>query len=201
MDLYMDAEFIGNIINRLIFTITLVVVVSFFRDEGKWTVKKVKEYFKYYTVLSNVLCAIAAYCMVVKPKADWAWLLKYIATVGITVTMLTVFLYLAPTMKNLWVLLKGRDLFMHLITPVLAIVSFLVFERREMDYTTIPFGVLPVVVYGVVYLYMIRFVPKEYRWDDFYGFNRKGLWPLSFALMLIATYLICIGFYMIMKHV
>ena len=190
---------VSNIINRLIFTITVAIVITLFRDNGKWSLSKAKEAFRYYTVQSNILCAISAYWMVLKPRAEWAWVLKYVGTVAVTVTMLTVFLYLAPSVYNLGALLKGRDLFMHLITPVLALVSFLGFERKEMSFAVIPFGVLPVIAYGVVYLYKIRFADRKKRWEDFYGFNRKGLWPISFLLMIAATYLICVGFYFIMK--
>ena len=36
------------------------------------------------------------------------------------------------------------------------------------------------------YLYINRvlFAPEGRRWEDFYGFNKGGKWPLSLAAML-----------------
>ena len=99
-----------------------------------------------------------------------------------SVTMLTVFLYLAPVIGKDWydVLLKRpSDLFMHLLTPVMALVSFCVCERRGMTFPQCLLGVLPVVLYGPLYLYKILYAPEEKRWDDFYGFNRNGKWKIA----------------------
>ena len=54
-------------------------------------------------------------------------------------------------------------------------------------------GLLPVALYGPLYLYKILFAPPEKRWEDFYGFNKTGKWPVSFAAMLAGTFLICMG--------
>ena len=86
-----------------------------------------------------------------------------------------------------------RHLFMHLITPLLALISFCVFEKRGMSFKIALLGMLPVVFYGPWYLYKIRFASEGKRWDDFYGFNKGGKWPVSFTMMAIGTFLICIG--------
>ena len=44
---------------------------------------------------------------------------------------------------------------------------------------------LPVVLYGPLYLYKIVYAPPQERWDDFYGFNKGGKWPIAFAAMLL----------------
>ena len=62
-----------------------------------------------------------------------------------------------------------------------------------MDFRTALLGLLPVMVYGPWYLYKIQFAPENKRWDDFYGFNKGGKWPISFAMMLVGTFLICMG--------
>jgi hypothetical protein len=36
-------------------------------------------------------------------------------------------------------------------------------------------------------------MPEGKRWDDFYGFNKNGKWPVMFAVMLTGTFLICLG--------
>ena len=55
-------------------------------------------------------------------------------------------------------------------------------------------GVLPVAVYGTLYLCKVVFAPEEKRWPDFYGFNAGGHWKISFSAMLIAAVLINLVF-------
>lgn len=186
-------------LNILIALITLIIVVSFFRKEGQWVPERGKFALRFFTTLSNILCAAACLLTALAINAggipEWIWMLKYIGTAAVTVTMLTVLFFLAPTFGKgaLKVLLSGTDLFMHLITPLLALVSFCVFERRGMAFCQSLWGMLPVVLYGPVYLYKILFALPEKRWDDFYGFNKQGKWPVAFAGMVIGTFLICMG--------
>ena len=186
-------------LNILIALITLIIVVSFFRKEGQWVPERGKFALRFFTTLSNMLCAAACLLTALAINAggipEWIWMLKYIGTAAVTVTMLTVLFFLAPTFGKgaLKVLLSGTDLFMHLITPLLALVSFCVFEKRGMTFCQSLWGMLPVVLYGPVYLYKILFALPEKRWDDFYGFNKQGKWPIAFAGMVLGTFLICMG--------
>ena len=52
---------------------------------------------------------------------------------------------------------------------------------------------VPVVLYGPFYLYKILYAPEKKRWDDFYGFNKQGKWPVAFAAMVAGTFAICMG--------
>lgn len=186
-------------LNILIALITLIIVVSFFRKEGQWVPERGKFALRFFTTLSNILCAAACLLTALAINAggipEWIWMLKYIGTAAVTVTMLTVLFFLAPSFGKgaLKVLLSGTDLFMHLITPLLALVSFCVFEKRGMTFCQSLWGMLPVVLYGPVYLYKILFALPEKRWDDFYGFNKQGKWPVAFTGMVIGTFLICMG--------
>ena len=186
-------------LNILIALITLIIVVSFFRKEGQWVPERGKFALRFFTTLSNMLCAAASLLTALAINAggipEWIWMLKYIGTAAVTVTMLTVLFFLAPSFGKgaLKVLLSGTDLFMHLITPLLALVSFCVFEKRGMTFCQSLWGMLPVVLYGPVYLYKILFALPEKRWDDFYGFNKQGKWPIAFAGMVLGTFLICMG--------
>ena len=188
---------VSVILNGAIFAVTFVLVLRFFRQDGKWTAEKGKRIFRYFTCQSNILCATAALLTCVfslngiPPR--WVWFLKYLGTAAVTVTMMTVFLYLAPALGGLGKLLAGSDLFFHLLTPVMALVSFCAFEKRGMDFATALAGMLPVVLYGILYLYKTVFAPEDKRWDDFYGFNKNGKWPVSMLAMAIATFLICMG--------
>ena len=183
------------IINAVIFLVTVFIVVFVcFRRDHHWELQKGRSALRFFTVQSNILCASASLLVCLFPQNQAVWLLKYIGTAAVTVTMLTVFLFLAPGIGKGWtVLLKGSDFFMHLVTPLLALISFCVFEKRGMNFGTALLGLLPVLIYGPWYLYRIRFAPEGKRWDDFYGFNKGGRWPISFAMMLVGTFLICMG--------
>ena len=188
-------------LNLMIFCVTAVIVIRLSRGEdGKWAPKRLKTAFRFYTCQSNVLCAVSALVTAAAlifggSIPEWVRILKYIGTASVTVTMLTVFLYLAPSVGKDWyeVLLKGRDLFLHLLTPLAALISFCVFEKRGMSFAQSLWGLLPVACYGPLYLYKILYAPEEKRWEDFYGFNKTGKWPAAYAAMLAGAFLICMG--------
>ena len=182
---------ISTILNVLIFAITAILVLRIIRKDGKWDIQRAKGAFRFFTVQSNVFCAAAALCLALFPSARWAWLLKYVGTAAVLVTLLTVFLFLAPSMGSLLPLLKGNDFFMHLTTPLMAVVSFSFFEKKGMGFGAALLGMLPVVVYGLWYLYKIIYAPADKRWDDFYGFNKGGKWPVTFTSMMLGGFAVC----------
>ena len=118
-------------------------------------------------------------------------MLKYMGTVSVTVTLMTVLLFLGPTMGGYKELMAGANLYLHLIGPILAIISFCFCEKGNMDIPTALWGLVPVMAYGLLYLYKVIYAPPEKRWEDFYGFNRGGKWPVSYAAMITATVIIC----------
>lgn len=169
-----------------------------------WDVKRTDPWtrlFRYFTVLSNILSAIASLIVIICTLTGglpfWALLIKYIGTAAVTVTMLTVFLFLGPSSHDWKGLLTKAELFLHLICPLFAIVSFLVFEKTAMPLWTIAVGAAPVPLYGVLYLNKVIFLPEERRWEDFYGFNRNGKWSVSFGLMALAGALIALALWAI----
>ncbi|MBR2822901.1 MAG: hypothetical protein IKE24_04370 [Clostridia bacterium] len=182
-------------LNMVIFVLTAVLMIRIFRKDGKWDLTRGRFAMRFFTVQSNLFCALSALMMCLFPESGWAWILKYMGTAAVTVTMLTVFLFLAPSIGKggLRQLLKGSDLFMHLITPLMALVSFCIFEKRGMSFAAALAGMVPVVLYGPRYLYKIKFAPEDKRWDDFYGYNKGGKWPVTFAMMMVGTLLICLG--------
>lgn len=185
-------------INIIIFIITFVLVISVFREDGRWSPARAKRAFRFFTMQSNVLCAISALCVCLFPDADWAYYLKIIGTAGVMVTMLTVLIFLGQ-IYGYKPLLAGSDLFMHLLTPLMALLSLVVFERRGIGFLTSFIGLLPLALYAPLYLYKIKYAPEDKRWEDFYAFNRTGKWWLSYALMLIGTALICLCLYFLLN--
>ncbi len=58
-------------------------------------------------------------------------------------------------------------------------------------------GVLPVVLYGFLYLKKIVFFNEENSWEDFYGFNAGGRWLISFIAMVVATFVLSFVLYFV----
>ena len=186
------------IINSIIVVLMLVSVVLGLKKSG------VNKFFRFFTTLSNLLCAASAAAVLIAAAAHgaplplWAVVFKYVGTCAVAVTMLTVLLFLAPV-SGAWkmLLLEGVDMILHLIIPILALVSFIFFDKQPMPAPAIALGVLPVVLYGILYCRKVVFAPDEKRWDDFYGFNRSGKWYLSYVFMLLGTAAIAVLLYVI----
>lgn len=151
-----------------------------------------KTFFRYFTVLSNVFCAVSAAIVLFAwfggALPFWVVLLKYVGTAAVAVTLLTVFLFLGPASGQWKMLLSGTDFFMHLLCPLIAIVSLCVFERTDFAFPFALLGVIPVILYGVWYLYRVVMLPEERRMEDFYGFNKSGRWPISMALIFLLAF-------------
>ena len=176
-----------------------------------WALPKAEQkriVFRYFTVLSNLLCAASAAAVVIAritgaaaqgwPDAAagtlpaWVSVFKYVGTCAVTVTLLTVFLFLAPSLGSFKDLLQAQDFLLHCLCPVLAIVSYVFFDQIKMSFGFVLLGTLPVLLYGIYYLYRVVYAPQEKRWEDFYTFNRGGKWPIAFAAMVIAAFVISV---------
>lgn len=183
------------ILNATSFIVTAVIVFLIVRKNHRQDPQRRKSPLRYFTMQSNILCAFSALLMCAFPRNDTVWYLKYIGTAAVTITVLTVFLFLAPSSGKggLIQLLKGWDLYLHLLNPLIALISFCVFEKRGMSFGCALLGMIPVALYGSWYLYKIRFAAEEKRWDDFYGFNKGGKWPVYLSGMMIGTFLMCMA--------
>lgn len=179
-------------INLAIFLITAAIMLRVFRKDGRWSPENGKAAFRFFTVQSNVFCALSALLMCIFPASRAVWLVKYAGTAAVSVTMLTVLFYLGPV-YSYKKLLSGTDLFMHLITPLLALVSFCVWEKRGLAFWEALWGLAPVVLYGALYMYRVVFCRSDKAWEDFYGFNQTGKYYLSAAAMVVGAFLICMG--------
>lgn len=182
---------ISVVLNSIIFLDMLILTVMMFYRDGKWSVENGTNALKYYTFLSNVFCALTALGMVIFPNFLPAWILKYTGTVAVTITFLTVLFFLGPVLGYKRVL-TGRDFVMHLVNPILALVSLCVFERNEMPFYVTVFGLLQMILYGLLYGYKVMFAKGKKGWDDFYGFNKGGRWYISAVIMLLGTFAICV---------
>lgn len=184
------------ILNALIVLINIVCVILALKA------LEPKILFRYFTVLSNLLCAAASIAVLIAWTAGalplWVVILKYVGTVAVAVTLVTVFAFLGPVSGEWKHLLSGADLFWHLICPLLAIVSFCAFDHRvRFGFAWVLLGVLPVVLYGVFYLTRVVLLPEGKRMEDFYGFNKNGKWYLSVLMMLTGAFVLSVALWAI----
>lgn len=94
---------------------------------------------------------------------------------------------------------------MHLLTPLLSVLGFLLFERnRKMNMCWSLLPVSSVFIYGIYYLTQLfihdSFGKSEYDW---YGFTTSPIpWPVFLLVMIGASYLVSLGlFYASGSHV
>ena len=163
---------------------------------------------KYFTVQSNLLygayAAVFAVIGLIYGSADAVpdvfYILKYIFTVGVTLTMLTVLLYLAPVVvKSYPPLFKGANLYFHLLVPLLGVISFCFFEKgAEISIPQTFLGLIPFALYGVYYTVNVVAHADNGKVDmkyDWYGFVMKGVDKAAIAalIMIAAATAICFG--------
>lgn len=142
---------------------------------------------RYFTVQSNLFCAAASLAVaaarLLGGPSEALLTVKFVATAAVAVTMLTVLVFLGPQ-YGYKMMFSGPDLWLHLVCPLLALVTFFGWDRPELSRTAALLGVIPVLAYGLLYLHR---VVRVRRWEDFYGFNKDGRWPLSFLAMVLGA--------------
>ena len=157
---------------------------------------------RYFTVLSNLLLGAAALLYAAWLIALLAGkaqalsralrLLKYAGTVSVTLTFLTVMLFLGPTF-GFGGMFRGSNLWFHLIIPLAALASFLLLERDgRLSFRDSLNAVVPMLLYGIGYIVnVLRYgiVPGDFS-HDWYGFAQRSVLMAAvvFAVMLLGTW-------------
>ncbi|MDO5434867.1 MAG: Pr6Pr family membrane protein [Clostridia bacterium] len=186
------------VLNLLGAAITLCAVLEYFTGKPDALGSIGTGCFRYFTTDSNVLAAIACAAVFIcrlkggkLPKP--VLLLKFTGTVAVTVTLLTVVFFLGPTsyLKSGWPgymrMFEGNTLVLHLIMPLLCLISLLTCERERISFRESLWALLPTAVYAVVYFIAVWILKA---WPDFYGFTFGGkayMVPVSGAAMLGLT--------------
>ena len=152
---------ISLILNALIFIFELVALSI--------TLKQKSSFIQFYTqdsnlfaLLTSFLClAFSIYSLATHSSLPvWVKSLKYFSTCCLTVTFLVVVVILAPidgvmygnvagAYKN--ILTNGNMLYHHLLCPILAIVSFVFFEKEPLlGRQFVLYAMIPTLIYAVV---------------------------------------------------
>ena len=181
----------------IVFTVWSIGNMFLYTGSGNMRVNRFTV-FRYFTVDSNSLCAVSCvfpFFRALRGKSGGskaAMLFRYAGTAAVTVTLMTVLLFLGPV-YGYPAMFDGWNLWLHLILPVLSIVSFVLLERDGTypEKKHLIYSLLPVIVYGTVYFVMVVLIGKEKGgWPDIYGFNAGGKWYLSYFAMAAGTALI-----------
>ena len=181
-----------RLINGIIVVGSLYCLISDGKRDGVWSVSNLLYTLRYFTRLSNLLSAAAALLVLLTLRGNglpyWVWVLKFVGTAAVSVTFLTVMVFLGPT-QGYPAMLAGTGFFEHLAGPLLAVLSFCFLERfQNFSFSTALLSLLPVLLYGIVYAYKVLLAPENKRWKDFYGFIRGGNWKLPSIAMLLAAF-------------
>ena len=173
--------------------------------------------FKFFTVDSNIfmgivalICAYYEYKYLKKeikkiPKS--IYILKLMATTGVALTFVITFGYLSWIVKGgALVMIMNSNLFFHLLTPVLSVITFTIYEKtKELKLKDVIYGIIPMLIYAVYYLGNILIhmkggkVSPEYDW---YWFVQNGVWTMIIVVPIICllTYGISFGLWKLNKE-
>ncbi|MBO4572477.1 MAG: hypothetical protein J5762_01745 [Clostridia bacterium] len=198
-------SFVMNVVIALLVLAATLMGLFDVRFSGTKAISKGADIFKFFTVQSNILAAFSAIIMAIyeilllKGKISfvpkWAYLFKLIGTVGVALTMFTVLFYLAPIMPDgYFSAFYDGNLVMHLLAPLLSILSFVLFEHTgEIRFRETPLSVLHAFLYGFFYMANAFShvtngeIPSEYNW---YGFADSSV-PVT---ILVSTVMLSVTF-------
>ena len=200
--------FIAIIVLDLLVFISMVIGISltifdvrFMADLPRLSSQSI---FMTFTGLSNVfiglVCLGCAIYRIIKKEITlpaYLLLIKIIALADITITFVITATYLAPSIgSSWWRLYINNNIFNHFLTPLLAVITFLILERyREFSWKYCFLSLVPLLLYGVLYLTNVyTHLTPEGKTDltyDIYGFCRFGTGIL--VLFLIGFMAISFG--------
>ena len=161
---------------------------------------------KFYTVESNILVGIASFVLLVNEYrllnnkqekiSKYAYILKFVATVSVCLTFIVTLFYLAPSLGNKFLsLYQNTNLFFHLIVPILSFISFVFYEKTNIEYKYTYLGIVTMIIYGIYYVVNVLLnldngnIVSSYDW---YGFMKGGKVgsAIVFVIIVLITYLI-----------
>lgn len=189
------------ILNLAVLVLVIYSVAKFFFASGDGNMEETGAVcFRYFTIDSNILAAIASALLLPyefkravgnSEKIPTALsILKLAGTVAVTITFVVVMVFLGPTI-GYGKMFEGANIFLHALCPIFAIVSFIFFDGgNEISRKQGLPALLPVVIYGLLYFVMVIIITESNGgWKDFYGFNMGGFWPVSIAAMFLVNVL------------
>ena len=200
----MKKHYLELISNMLIFLLVVAAVLWIFLNQNtKALAGGGIDVLKYFTVQSNILvggASLMSFILLLRNKyTDLYKLIKFVCVAAVTLTFVTVLVYLTPLMGFL-LLVQDANSLLHIVIPVIAIIHLFLleseFEKPNFVFTL--YSMTPMFIYGIGYF--INLIARngygDYRYD-FYAFGKFGLGfgILAFFLMMLLTYAIGVGLY------
>ncbi len=146
-----------SILLEILIIISSIYGVFITADNGFMSVEK----FLYYTIQSNIfiliICAIFLIFKLSKKKIpNYLYVIKYICTVGISITFLVFAFILVPQLglTSMNYLLSPSNMSVHLISPILAIIDFMLYDKIKMTKNTYLSSCLMPVIYATIIIGM-----------------------------------------------
>ena len=170
------------------------------------------EMFKFYTVDSNILMGIISLIIsiyeiklfksTIKEIPKIVYILKFIATSGIALTFLVTLAFLGPQ-YGMYAMYNNSNLFLHLIIPLLAIISYIFFEKYDNKYKYGVLGVIPMFIYSIYYTSQVLIHLNDggltFKYD-FYGFLNGNLNNIYVVIPIIYLFAYIISLLLILLN-
>lgn len=195
---------IMNMNNRVILNILLIIVIIYqwlkmFLGKEAMLADRGFESLKYFTVLSNLFEALASLIWLFNQNEK----LKYVAAVCLTLTFITVMVFLGP-LFGFEIMFVGPNLWFHLFIPLIAIFELIFCNQVPLNKTDNIYAILPMFIYGLFYTanVFINGMGSKNKTNDWYGFFSWGK-PFGFVIyfiITIATYLIALALRILSNH-
>lgn len=167
---------------------------------------------KYFTVDSNIIMGICALIAAIDERkvlagrkslvSESTYVIKLMGTVSVALTMFITVFFLTPTMgveNGILSLYAGSNFFLHVLNPVLAMVTFVGFEKtmmlRRIHTVT---GMVPLLIYAVYYVAVTLMntvdgvIAEGYDWYGFFMFGVKSV-VIVLPIVILITYVISLA--------
>ena len=202
---------ISLIINIIIVLLTVFATIIMFTGfrfmHGSEPILETTKFgvFKFFTVDSNVFMGIVSLAFIIeetkllkgkiKDISKTMYIFKLMSTTAVTITFLTVFLYLGPISDGgIISMLQNSNLFFHFIIPVLSIITFILFEKTDkLELKNSLYGIIPTLLYASYYVTNILIHMENGKVSpiyDWYWFVQNGVW----AAFIVAPFMLLIAY-------
>ena len=178
----------------------LGVVTLMLSDPDEWVSEVGAKAFRMFTVLSNMLMAIAA-AMCIPFAVEglrhrnyhlprWVVHFLFAATTGVALTFIFTVTALSIFAGYQRMMVDREGIYLHTIAPICSILLFLFINSdHQVPFRTTFLAVLPMFLYSVAYAILAFAVgEKAGGWRDHYQFNKYIPWYVVAPLMYLLTF-------------
>lgn len=186
------------ILNLLIIVLEIIGVVLSAKKYGIRVFEYYTENSNYFALIVSVIFVVDAILAIKRKRivSIWVFVLRFIASVCLTITLVVVLIILVPTQHVTFVEMMFQDscLYQHLLCPVISLISFLFFENQQkLPKKSILISLLPTIIYGTIciFLNLTKVITGPYPFFYFYVIP----WHVSvFSIVAIVAGAVIISF-------